>query len=72
MGWHIKADQLRKEGKNLGDIATTLNMKYKTVQRGLYRYDHPSKIVEVEGKEEPKPKYEEQDKGYTIYYGQSN
>jgi len=70
MGWHTKADLLRKEGKSLKDIAIILNMKYKTVQRGLYRYDYPGKIAAVEGKEEPKPKYEEQDKGYTIYYGQ--
>jgi len=72
VSWHIEADRLRKEGKNLGDIAIILNMKYKTVQRGLYRYDYPSKAVEVEveGKEEPKPKYEENIEGYTVYYGQ--
>jgi hypothetical protein len=66
-GWLIDALEMREVNKDISikEIEKALNVPYKTVQQGLYRYDHPK-----EGKEEPKPKYEEQDKGYTIYYGQ--
>jgi hypothetical protein len=61
-----KAYELKQQGVELKEIIKQLNisMNYKAFQKALWRYEST-----LEGEEEYKPKYEELEKGYKIYYG---
>lgn len=67
---YTKALELKQQGVELKEIMKILNidMQYKAFQRGLLRYEESLEEAK-EGEEEYKPKYEELEKGYKIYYG---